>query len=81
MSENTPEHAGLPVDVAGEVELTSRPSLVETVAVVGIVLGLVLGMAGVVALSWIGRDTPDVLDVSLGGLVGALAALLNPRRT
>lgn len=77
MSESTP----LPVDVAGEVELTSpRPSLVETVAVVGIVLGLVLGMAGVVALSWIGRDTPDVLDVSLGGLVGALAALLNPRR-
>lgn len=79
MSEHTP--TPLPVEVAGDVELTApRPGLVETVAVVGIVLGLVLGMAGVVALSWIGRDTPDVLDVSLGGLVGSLAALLNPRR-
>lgn len=64
-----------------DVELsTTRPSLVETVAVVGIVLALLVGLAGMIALTWIGRDTPDVLDVSLGGLVGALAALLRPQR-
>lgn len=65
-----------------EVELTKSPAgLVELVAVVAIGVCLALCVAGVIGLSWIGRDTPDVLDVSLGGLVGALAGLLRPVRS
>ena len=64
-----------------DVELVEQPpSRVQLFAVVGIVAGLLLGMAGIIVLSYAGRDTPDVLDVTLGALAGSLASLLLPRR-
>lgn len=79
MSDTTP---AVPVEILDPVEIhESAPGLVATAVAIGLVVGLIVALVGVVLLAYVDRETPEALSVALGGIVGALGALLVPRRS